>query len=77
MVSKSPELIPIYRAALALQAFCDERGWKACFIGGLAFQRWGEPRLTEDADLTLLTGFGGEEPFVDALRPASRDGGPM
>ncbi len=30
-------------------------------------QRWGEPRLTIDVDLTLLTGFGGEAPFVDHL----------
>ena len=29
--------------------------------------RWGEPRTTADADLTLLTGFGGEESFVDEL----------
>ena len=29
--------------------------------------RWGEPRTTADADLTLLTGFGGEERFVDAI----------
>ncbi len=30
-------------------------------------QSWGEPRNTQGADLTLLTGFGGEERFVDAL----------
>lgn len=30
-------------------------------------QRWGEPRLTVDADLTLLTGFGSEEQFIKAL----------
>ena len=30
-------------------------------------QRWGEPRLTQDVDLTLLTGFGDEEKFVDSL----------
>jgi hypothetical protein len=29
--------------------------------------RWGEPRETVDVDLTLLTGFGQEEPFVTAL----------
>jgi hypothetical protein len=67
MVSPTSDLAPVHRAALALQSFCDERGWRACFIGGLALQRWGEPRLTVDADLTLLTGFGGEERFVDAL----------
>lgn len=30
-------------------------------------QRWGEPRFTHDADLTLLSGFGREELFIDAL----------
>lgn len=30
-------------------------------------QRWGEVRLTNDVDATLLTGFGGEENFVSAL----------
>jgi hypothetical protein len=43
------------------------KGWRFCFIGGIAVQRWGEPRFTADADLTLLTGFGGEESFIDAL----------
>lgn len=52
--------------ALELQCFCEARGWKFCIIGGLAVQHWGEPRFTRDVDLTLLTGFGGEEPYVDA-----------
>lgn len=30
-------------------------------------QRWGEPRLTQDIDVTLLTGFGAEESYIDAL----------
>lgn len=63
---------PIYGAALELQAFCREQAWRFCFIGGVAVQRWGEPRLTVDADLTLLTGFGNEEPYVDALLGAFR-----
>ena len=57
----------IFESALSLQAFCDGRSWKACFIGGLAVQRWGEPRMTRDADLTLITGFGNEENFIDPL----------
>ncbi len=63
---------PIFVAALELQESCRHRGWRFCFIGAVAVQRWGEPRLTEDADLTLLTGFGGEAPFVDALLGAFR-----
>ena len=50
-----------------MQAFCESRGWLYCFIGGVALQRWGEPRFTRDADLTLITGVGAEELFVDAL----------
>src|SRR5439155_25650652 len=44
-----------------------QRGWRFCFIGGIAIQRWSDPRFTQDIDLTLLTGFGDEERFVDAL----------
>lgn len=58
---------PIFEAALEVDTFCRERRWSFCFIGGIAVLRWGEPRLTRDADLTLLTGYGTEAPFVDAL----------
>lgn len=61
---------PIFAAALDLQGFCDRHGWLSCFIGGLAVQRWGEPRMTRDADLTLLAGFGSEESFIDPLLDA-------
>ncbi|MCX6879836.1 MAG: hypothetical protein NTW21_39435 [Verrucomicrobia bacterium] len=53
--------------AAELQVLLEGQGWDFCFIGGLAIQRWSEPRLTKDMDLTLLTGFGAEEPFVDFL----------
>jgi hypothetical protein len=43
------------------------RGWEFCVIGGLAVQRWGEPRTTLDADLTLFTGIGEEEHYATAL----------
>jgi hypothetical protein len=57
----------IVTAALEVEAFCRERGWRFCIIGGLAVLRWGEPRLTRDVDLTILTGFGAEETYLDAL----------
>jgi len=60
-------LAGVLAAAGEVEAFCRARGWRFCFIGGLAVQRWGMPRFTQDVDLTLLTGFGSEEPFVDAL----------
>lgn len=50
--------------ALELQSFCEQRNWRFCLIGGLAVQHWGEPRFTKDVDMTLLTGFGNEEPFI-------------
>jgi len=58
---------PIFTAALEVQEFCLARQWGFCFIGGIAVQRWGEPRLTLDVDLALLTGFGKEPRYVDAL----------
>lgn len=38
-----------------------------CFIGGIACQRWGEPRQTVDVDATLFVGFGNESTVVDQL----------
>jgi len=70
----------ILAAAVQVQRFCDTQGWRSCFIGGVAVQRWGEPRLTQGLDLTILTGFGSEVSYVDALlrrfvarRPDARD----
>ena len=69
MVQAAAALIKVLEAAESVQQFCRERKWRFCFIGGIALQRWGEPRLTPDVDLTLLTGFGGEEKFIaDLLR---------
>ena len=58
---------PIFAGALEVQVFCRARHWKFCFIGALAVQRWGEPRLTQDIDLTVMTAFGAEEPYVNAF----------
>ncbi len=60
-------MIDVFRSAAELQSVCEHHDWRFCFIGGVALQRWGEPRFTRDADITLITGIGGEEPFVDAL----------
>ena len=57
----------IVEQAAELQALLEKQGWRFCFIGGIAIQRWSEPRLTKDMDITLLTGFGNEEPFIDFL----------
>ena len=57
----------LFLLADELQSFCQARGWRFCFIGGIALQRWGEPRLTGDVDLTILTGFGGEAGYIEDL----------
>lgn len=53
--------------ALELQILLERQGRGFCFIGGLATQHWGEPHLTRDMNVTSLTGFGGEETFIDIL----------
>lgn len=60
-------MIEIIQLAKELQDFCESRGWRFCFIGGVAVQFWSELRATRDVDMTLLTGFGCERPFIEAL----------
>jgi len=69
MVRKSapPALKPVFDAAREIQEFLRKFGGRFCFIGGLAVQRWGEPRLTADVDLTLLCPIGDEARAVDRL----------
>ena len=57
----------LFLLASEVQSFCQVRGWQFCFIGGIALQRWGEPRLTADIDLTILTGFGHEAQYIEEL----------
>ncbi|MFH1619250.1 MAG: nucleotidyl transferase AbiEii/AbiGii toxin family protein [bacterium] len=57
----------LFQTALELQNFFGGKNWRFCFIGGLALQRWGEARLTVDVDVALLTGFGCEKEFINAL----------
>ncbi len=47
----------------AAASVCEEirrLGLPHCVIGGIALQRWGEPRMTVDVDVTVLSGFGNE-----------------
>jgi hypothetical protein len=53
--------------AAEIQNFLQQAGERFCFIGGIALQRWGEPRLTRDVDLTLLCPYGAEIPVVERL----------
>lgn len=58
---------PLFAAAAEIEDLCRTREWGFCFIGGLAVLRWGEPRLTRDVDLTILTAYGTEAKVVDDL----------
>ena len=60
-------MIDLFQLSVQLQDTFIRNQWRFCFIGGIALQRWGEPRLTRDIDICLLTGFGSEEPYVDQL----------
>ena len=60
-------MVDLVAEAARLDQFLQSLGWRFCFIGGLAVQHWGEPRLTRDLDVSLLTGFGEEASYVDAL----------
>ena len=54
-------------AALEIQDFFKSREWDFYIIGGLAVSRWGEPRATQDVDVTLLTRPEAEEAYVETL----------
>lgn len=57
----------LFEQAKQVQDTLDALGWSFCFIGGIALQHWGEPRVTRDLDISLFTGFGDERRFVDHL----------
>lgn len=57
----------LFAAAVEIQEFVQSRTWPYAVIGGIALARWAEPRTTLDVDLSLLTGFGNEEVFIEPL----------
>jgi hypothetical protein len=60
-------MTPLLEAATDLQVVLMQQQWRFCIIGGLALLRWGEPRFTRDVDVTLLSGYGREEEFINPL----------
>lgn len=60
-------MVSVIRTAARVQTILDRHRWRYCFIGGVAVQKWGQARFTQDVDLTVFTGFGGEEQVIDAL----------
>lgn len=61
---------PLVAAALELQRCLQHAAIPACIIGGLAVQRWGEPRATQDVDITVLAPPGDEAGAMDVLLSA-------
>ncbi len=57
----------VINAALEWRGRLEEIRLPYCFIGGVAVQRWGEPRLTMDADATVLSAWEHDGRLVDAL----------
>jgi len=50
----------LWQTAIELQSYLESCDYSFCIIGGIAVQRWGEPRLTRDVDATLAIPFGSE-----------------
>lgn len=67
-----------FETAWKLHTFLSTRGIGYAIIGGIAVQRWGQPRLTRDVDLTVMLPPGREEAtlqeIVAAFPPRIGDG---
>ena len=56
-----------FETAWSLHVFLGRRGIPYAIIGGIAVQRWGQPRLTRDVDLTILLPSGREESILHEI----------
>lgn len=63
----APALI---EAAVEVQSVLSAGGIRSCVIGGLAVQRWGEPRATQDVDFSIWAPIGEEQRPLDLLLEA-------
>ena len=57
----------ILEVAVELCMRLDDLGFPYCVIGGVANQRWGEPRQTVDVDATVYLEFGSEQEVATQL----------
>lgn len=60
-------MIDLVAEAASLQEFLEEKGWDFYFIGGIAVQVWGQPRMTQNIDLTVFTNLKNETEYIAAL----------
>jgi len=58
---------PLLFAAREVFEVLSELKVSGCLIGGMALQRWGEPRLTLDIDLTLSVDVETQDQIVEAI----------
>ncbi len=54
-------------AAQAVLSTLDAARIPACLIGGMVISRWGQPRATTDADISVLAPYGEEGRVLDLL----------
>ena len=57
----------LVEAAVEVQSTLTAAGIPSCVIGGLAVQRWGEPRATQDVDFSVLAPVGDEQRPLNLL----------
>ena len=57
----------ILDAAADVDVRLRQTGVRYCMIGGIALQRWGQPRMTLDVDVAVMTQFGNETPVIEQL----------
>ena len=55
----------VLEAAIQVAKWLEEQSIRHFFIGGIALQYWGEPRLTRDVDVTVLVAPEDFETFLD------------
>ena len=59
----------ILDAAIEVDGRLQQADLEYCLIGGIALQRWGEPRTTLDVDVTVMTDFGDEAAVIKRILP--------
>lgn len=58
---------PIFEAAWEVHTYLRRRKIPYVFIGGLAVQKWGQPRFTKDVDLTVSVPVETTEEFIESI----------
>lgn len=59
----------ILDAAIEVDGRLQQADLEYCLIGGIALQRWAEPRTTLDVDVTVMTDFGDEAAVINRIIP--------